>query len=99
MRLRASRGRLKVEHSIIDGLRPVLDELLGTNPAIRSVIPGVIRPVCDARGQVKARITVAVQNGRKAIALSDGARQQLFVSTELAKPELEAAAAKSRRPE
>jgi hypothetical protein len=91
MRLRAAGDRLKVEHSIIDGVRGILEELLAANPAIRSVIPGVIRPVRDARGKVKVRVTVPTQNGWKAIALSAGARQELFISTELGKGELEAA--------
>ena len=52
MRLRTARDRLKVEHSIIDGVRAILEELLAANPVIRSVIPGVIRPVRDARGKV-----------------------------------------------
>jgi hypothetical protein len=91
MRLRAAKDRLKIEHSIIDGLRPVLEELLSANPEIRSVIPGVIRPVRDAKGQVKVRVTVPTQNGWKAIALSAGARQELFVSTEWTKEQVEAA--------
>jgi hypothetical protein len=91
MRLRTAGDRLKVEHSIIDGVRGILEELLAANPAIRSVIPGVIRPVRDARGKVKVRVTVPTQNGWKAIALSAGARQELFISTELAKEELETA--------
>jgi hypothetical protein len=46
MRLRTAQGRLKVKHSIIDGVRGLLERLLADNPAtIRSVIPGVIRPV------------------------------------------------------
>jgi hypothetical protein len=91
MRLRTSQDRLKIEHSIIDGVRGILEELLSANPAIRSVIPGVIRPVRDARGKVKIRVTVPTQNGWKAIALSAGARQELFVSTGLGKEELEKA--------
>ena len=91
MRLRTAGDRLKVEHSIIDGVRGILEDLLAANPAIRSVIPGVIRPVRDARGKVKVRVTVPTQNGWKAIALSAGARQELFISTELRKEELEAA--------
>jgi len=55
------------------------------------VIPGVIRPVRDAKGKVKVRVTVPTQNGWKAIALSAGARQELFISTELRKEDLEAA--------
>jgi hypothetical protein len=91
MRLRTAKDRLKIEHSIIDGLREVLETLLMSQPAIRSVIPGVIRPVRDAKGKVRIRVTVATQNGWKAIALSAGARQELFISTTLEKPELEAA--------
>ena len=81
MRLRTAHDRLKVEHSIIDGVRDILEELLAANPEIRAVIPGVIRPVRDARGKVRVRVTVPTQNGWKAIALSAGARQELFIST------------------
>src|SRR5437588_13040265 len=91
MRLRTAKNRLKIEHSIIDGVREILEELLASDARIRSVIPGVIRPVRDARGKVKVRVTVPTQNGWKAIALSAGARQELFISTEMEKAELEAA--------
>ena len=91
MRLRTAKDRLKIEHSIIDGVREILEELLRKNPEIRSIIPGVIRPVRDARGKVKVRVTVPVQNGWKAIALSAGARQELFVSTNWTKEALEKA--------
>lgn len=91
MRLRKVQNRLKVEHSIIGELRGVLERLLETNPAVRSVIPGVIRPVRDAKGEVKIRVTVPITNGWKAIALSAGARQELFISTGLSKDELEQA--------
>ena len=89
MKLRTAQGKLKIEHSIIDGLRPVLERLLKDNPGIRSVIPGVIRPVRDARGEPSIRITVPTTNGWKAIALSAGARQELFISTASSKEELE----------
>jgi hypothetical protein len=85
MKLRAARGKLKIEHSIIDGLRPVLEQLLGENQEIRSIIPGVIRPVRNAKGPPSIRITVPTTNGWKAIALSAGARQELFISTSLDK--------------
>jgi len=91
MRLRTAKDRLKIEHSIIDGVREILEELLATNAEIRSVIPGVIRPVRDARGKVRVRVTVPTQNGWKAIALSAGARQELFVSTEWGKEAVEEA--------
>ena len=91
MRLRTAQDRLKVEHSIIDGVRAVLEELLRANPQVRSVIPGVIRPVRDAKGKVRVRVTVPTQNGWKAIALSAGARQELFISCGWEKTALEEA--------
>lgn len=90
MRLRGNRNRLKIEHSIIDGLRDVLETMLETEERIRSIVPGVIRKVRDAKGKVEIRITVPVVNGWKAIALAAGARQELFISTDMGKEELEA---------
>jgi hypothetical protein len=89
VKLRKAHGKLKVEHSILEGVRPMLERLLAVNPGIRSVIPGVIRRVRDARGPVKVHITVQTSNGWKAIALSDGARQELFISTAMSREELE----------
>ncbi|MBM3739004.1 MAG: hypothetical protein FJW39_24785 [Acidobacteria bacterium] len=89
MRLRTAGDKIKIEHSIIDGVRPFLERLTAS-AEIRSVIPGVIRPVRDAKGPVRVRITVPTPNGWKAIALSAGARQELFISTGLGKQELEA---------
>jgi hypothetical protein len=91
MRLRKAHGKLKVEHHIIDGVRELLERLLRDNAAIRTVIPGVIRPVRDAKGDVKIRVTTPTVNGWKAIALSAGARQELFISTSLSKEGLEQA--------
>jgi hypothetical protein len=91
MKLRKMQGKLKIEHSILDGVRSFLEKLLAENPGIRSVIPGVIRPVRDAKGPAKVRVTVPTTNGWKAIALSDGARQELFISTDLNKTDLERA--------
>jgi hypothetical protein len=86
-RLRTGKGKLKIEHSILESLRPVLDRLVKLDD-IRSIIPGVIRPVRDAKGPVKIRITVPTQNGWKAIGLSNGARQELFISTEMTEEQL-----------
>jgi hypothetical protein len=97
MRLRAAQNKLKIEHSIIDGVRRLLERLLEQNPAtIRSVIPGRISPVRDARGRIQVRVTVPTQNGWKAIALSAGARQELFISTPLDKAALEKAVEAAR---
>ena len=89
MKLRKVQGKLKIEHSIIDGLREVLEAILGGEDRIRSIIPGVIRPVRDAKGRVEIRVTVPVVNGWKAIALAAGARQELFISTDLDKESVE----------
>ena len=90
MKLRTAQGKLKIEHSIIDGVRDLMKQLLEENPqTVRSGIPGVIRQVRDARGPVKIRVTVPTTNGWKAIALSAGARQELFISTEMKKDDLE----------
>jgi len=91
MRLRTAQGKLKIEHSIIDGVAELLKRLLAQNPEIRTVIPGVIRPVRDARGEVRVHVTLPTVNGWKAIALSAGARQELFISTNLGKEQLEQA--------
>jgi hypothetical protein len=92
MRLRAAQDRLKIEHSIIEGLRPVLERLLTQQDAIRSIVPGVIRKVRDAKGPtVRIRVTVPVTNGWKGIALASGARQELFISTTMTQAELEKA--------
>jgi len=95
MRLRAAQNKLKIEHSIIDGVRRLLERLLASNHEIRSVIPGVIRPVRNARGKIQVHVTVPTQNGWKAIALSAGARQELFISTTLGKDDLERALQKA----
>ena len=87
-RQRTAQGKLKIEHSIIDGLRPVLERMLEWEE-IRTIVPGVIRVVRDARGEVKMRVTVATQNGWKAIALAAGSRQEVFISTALEKIALE----------
>lgn len=90
MRLRTAQGKLKIEHSIIDGVRDLLKRLLEENAAtVRSVVPGVIKPVRDAKGPVRMHVTVPTTNGWKAIALSGGARQELFISTTLSKEDLE----------
>ncbi len=98
MRLRTAQGKLKVEHSIIEGVGELLKRLLEENPEIRSVIPGVIRRVRDARGQVRVHVTLPTVNGWKAIALSAGARQELFISTTLTKEQLEHSLERAAQP-
>ena len=91
MKRRTAKGKLKIEHRIIPGVRTFLESLLEQNTEIRSVIPGVIRKVRDAKGPVRIRVTVPTTNGWQAIALSKGTKPELFVSTGLDQGELEAA--------
>jgi hypothetical protein len=91
-RLRTAGGKLKVEHSIIDGLRRVLETLLERRPDdVRMIVPGVIKPVRDARGKLRMKVSVPTTNGWKALAFSAGARQEIFISTAMSKEELEQA--------
>jgi hypothetical protein len=91
-RLRTAGGKLKVEHSIIDGLRRVLETLLERHPNdVRMIVPGVIKPVRDARGKLRLKVSVPTTNGWKALAFSAGARQEIFISTDLTKEDLERA--------
>jgi hypothetical protein len=89
-RLRTAKGKLKIEHSILADLRPVLERLVA-RAEIRSIIPGVIRQVRDAKGAVRIHVTVPTRNGWKAIGLSNGARQELFISTAINQADLERA--------
>ena len=75
-------------HPAFTTIDVVIDRLVASDD-IRSIIPGVIRPVRDAKGTVKIRITVPTQNGWKAIGLCNGARQEMFVSTNLSRENLE----------
>ncbi len=69
----------------------MLERLLRDNEQVRSIVPGVIRKVRDAKGEPTIRVTVPTQNGWKAIALSSGARQELFVSTAWTREKLDEA--------
>ena len=94
-RLRTLQGKLKVQHSILPGLREALETLLKQQPQIKSIIPGEIRPVRNARGKVKIRVTVPTATGWKAIGFDQGARQELFITTALSRQKLETAISKA----
>jgi hypothetical protein len=72
-------------------VRPLLERWPESTPGIRAVIPGRIGRVRDARGPVEVRVTVPTQNRWKAIALSAGARQELFAGATPGKEALEQA--------
>ena len=70
-----------------------MERLLAENSVgISRIIPGTIKPVADAKGgTVKARVTIPIFSGFKAIALANGARQELFITTSLTQAELDEA--------
>ena len=100
-RLRTCGGKLKVEHSIIDGLKPILAKVLSSplGGSISLIVPGRIAPVKNAKGPaVHLRLTVPLSGaaaGWKGIALSQGARQEVFFSTDLPKDDLAKALAEA----
>ena len=98
MRLRAGAGilsKLKVDHSILENLKPILISLLQES-SIKAIIPGSIEKIKDAKGKkVVVRVTAPVRNGHKAIAQANGARQEIFFSTSMTSEELAAAFVKA----
>ena len=86
MRRRDSTQKIKVQHSIIAGLQKKLQNLLlsPSGDSIREHHSGDDSTYDQywKKKDVYFRITVpASNNGWKALAFSDGARQELFIST------------------
>ncbi len=86
------RGKLKLEHAVIPGLRPVLEKLLD-NPAIRLIIPGRIVGI-HGHTQLRIRITMPTVNGWKLTASIPSAAQEVFIGTTLTKEQLHEAISK-----
>jgi hypothetical protein len=76
---RRRKGKLKLEHHLIDGLRPVLDELC-TWPEVRTCIPGRIR-VARSRSGPFLTVSSRTPTGVKVIAHGGSAVQEVFVVT------------------
>lgn len=93
LRARAGGGRLKIQHSIIDNLRGILERMLKNDVAgaIKVIIPGSIKPILSqGHGKhVQLNLTVPIVNGYKAIAIGSGARQEVFINTSLTQADLE----------
>lgn len=89
LRRRDSTQKIKVQHSILAGLKGRLQNLVRssseTGKSIKSITPGTIAPMTNIgrKKNVYFRLTVplANTNGWKALAFADGARQELFIST------------------
>jgi len=90
-----SAGRLVWNHSThLPGLIPVLEKLLDSEPAIRTVTPAVLGRAKGNIPRLSLKVSVPIRGGYKLIARKGKSVQEVFVLTELAQPDLEAAIAR-----
>ena len=81
-------GRLVLNHSSnIEGLIPILQKL-ALNINIKTITPGVISRVRGKSSKLIIRLSVKTINGYKAIARKGKTSQEVFISTDLSKDEL-----------
>jgi hypothetical protein len=73
-------GKLKIQHGIIDGLRPILEEMCAW-PEVQSITPGYITGASARRGGVRLHATRQNLTGIRAVARSGGAVQEVFLVT------------------
>ena len=76
MKYRAKAGKIKYEHSMIQGLRELL-ESLQKKPEIQSMIPAEIKPVKKS-SPLKIRRMMPTPTGFKVLFHSGGAVQEVF---------------------
>src|ERR1700751_6085916 len=80
MKHRGKSSKLKYEHALIDGLRPLLESIAPWQE-IHSIIPGRIRPAKGSKRQIKLAIQYATVTGLKALAKNGTAVQEVFFVT------------------
>ena len=82
-------GRIVITHSTyIDGLIPVLKKL-ASNEKIKTVTPAIITKVRGRATNLTIRISASTISGYKAIARKGQTAQEVFISTEISKKDLE----------
>ena len=82
-------GRVVITHSTyIDGLIPILKKLASFKE-IKTVTPGIISKVRGRSSNLVIRVSVSTISGYKAIARKGQTAQEIFISTEISKKELE----------
>ncbi len=85
----SSSGRLVWNHSThLPGLIPVLERLVKCS-GIRTVTPAVLSRSRSNAPQLKLKVSVPIRGGFKLIARKGKTTQEVFVLTELERPELE----------
>ena len=82
-------GRVVITHSTyIEGLIPVLKKL-ASNENIKTVTPASISKVRGRSSNLTIRISVSTISGYKAIARKGQSAQEVFISTEISRKDLE----------
>ena len=82
-------GRIVITHSTyIEGLIPVLKRL-ASNENIKTVTPASISKVRGRATNLTIRISVSTISGYKAIARKGQSAQEVFITTEMSKKDLE----------
>ena len=69
-------GKIKVDHSIIDGLRTILERVEAW-PEVGSIIPGRIKP-SGSHHAMRLEVQYKTPSGLKAIAKGNGGVQEVF---------------------
>ncbi len=86
----SSQGRIVWNHSThIDGLIPLLEKLI-TYDGIKTVTPAVISRSRSHSPHLKLKVSVPIRGGYKLIARCGKSVQEVFMITDLDKPQLEA---------
>ena len=81
-------GRLVLNHSTnIEGLIPILKKL-ALDKNIKTITPAAISRVRGRSSKLIIRLSVKTINGYKAIARKGKTAQEVFISTELSKDDL-----------
>ena len=80
MKHRGQGSKLKYEHALIEGLRPLLESIAPWEE-IHSIIPGRIRPAKGSKRQIKLEIKYSIVTGLKALAKNGAAVQEVFFVT------------------
>ena len=81
-------GRLVLNHSTnLEGLIPILKKLV-TNNQIKTITPATISKVRGRSSNLIIRISVEIKGGFKAIARKGQTAQEIFITTDLNKDEL-----------
>jgi len=82
-------GRIVITHSTyLEGLIPVLKKI-AANKNIKTITPAIISKVRGRSSKLVIRVSVLTISGYKAIARKGQTAQEIFISTDMGKDELQ----------